>query len=334
MSGGGSTPPPVREMKQNIIISILILAGAVSCQDKTVPDFPGSMMPISVSASGGANTRSIVDTTVLPNDYTILMSAYLTDKAKPANTRNYFTGVPFHYNTADSLWHGTPAQYWSYSGEMDFLALASEMDLSSSVCWGDTHNTDGLTVDVPENFDGASEVLYSIVDPRSYSGTAMDMTFMHTQAVLEFNFQSKCDDLIFLDSLIVHDAYTGGRLYVQQHPLHILKWDVDDLDARDVPVPSVDVLTPLNKSKVVSFSVAILPKEQRHFTVWFRQRANTAYDVETMAVPILFEYFEPSVKWKMGRKYTYNFTLDPKEITLTVETSNMDTGNGTIIEIN
>lgn len=320
-------------MKQNAIISILLLAGAVSCQDKPVPDFCGSQLPISVSAAGGADTRSIVDTTVLPTDYTILMSAFLTDKAKPVNTRNYFTGIPFSFNSTDSLWHGTPVQYWSYSGEMDFLAIASQTDLSSAVTWGDSHNTDGLIVELPGNFDGSSEVLYSVAGPCKYDGDAIDMTFMHTQTVLEFNFHSECDDLIFLDSLIVHDAYTGGRLYVQQHPLNILKWDVDELDARDVPVPSVDLLTPLNKSKDVRCRVAIIPKEQRHFTIWFRQRANTEYGIEEMAVNIPFEYFDPSVKWKMGRKYTYNFNLNPNEITYTVETTNMDTGNGTVIEV-
>lgn len=321
-------------MKRYLVISILLLAGAVSCRKTSMEEPGGSPVPISINAVSDTPTKAITDTTVMPSEYTIWLSSFLKDLERTDNMRNYFTGIPYTYNIADSLWHGTPVQYWTYSGELDFLGIASDLDLASSMNWSTTRNTDGVIVDVPADSDGSSEVLYTMAGPFVYDGSAVDMPFYHTQTCLEFNFHCECEDeVVYLDGIDIHDAYTGGQLYVQQRPLRLLKWDVDNIDSRDVPVPAIDTLTTLTAAKDTTFTVVVLPKEQQHFTVNFRQRANIGYEVSEMAVKMPFEYYKPAMKWKMGVKYIYNFNIDPQKITFTAETANMDSNNGTIVEV-
>ena len=318
------------------ISAFILIAGAVSCSRDALS---GAVGPVGASGgllalrpSGDDVTKAYVDSTELPDTYTIVLSAFRSVEDGSAESGNYFTGVPFNCE-GDGVWHASPKKYWPFGGMLDFLGIASEMDLTLAMTWGDRRNTDGVSVDVPSGNSGESEVLYSFVDPCVVKpDSAVVMAFHHTQALLEFNFKSELDNIVRLDSIIVEDSYTGGRLIVQQHPLSLVKWDTDDIDMRDVPVPGVNGNMALIKGKDRSFRVAVLPRSGRHFTVHMRQRPNTGASW-SRAVDVSYEYDEPSLKWRAGYKYIYNFNINSSEIEFTASTTILGSGDGDVVYV-
>lgn len=313
---------------------MLLLAGAVSCEiveRPTKPEVPD--VPISLSI-GQPDTKAVVDTTVMPQSYTIYLSAYHYADDGATVAENYFSGVGFNLSESDTLWHANPVRYWPLGGTLDFLGIASDYDLSSSLQWGTDRNTEGVVVRIPEEFDGSSEILYSYAPQQKSEVNVVPMEFHHTQALLEFNFKSECEDILKLIDITVKECFCGGTLIIVNSPISYAKWIVDDSDSGDVRVSSVFPETPLDKGHDKSYRIAILPKRGQNFTIRFRQRANITSPWETMSVEIPFEYDQPSMNWKAGKKYIYNFLLDPERITFTAEATNMDTGDGALVYVN
>lgn len=316
------------------IIAMLLLAGAVSCEIVERPSKPEVPdLPISLSI-GQPDTKAVIDTTVMPPSYTIYLSAYHYAEDATSVAENYFSGVRFNQSESDTLWHAAPVRYWPLGGTLDFLGIASDYDLSSSLQWGTDRNTEGVVVRIPEDFEGSSEILYSYAPQQKSEVNIVPMVFHHTQAMLEFNFKSECEDILRLVDITVKDCYCGGTLIVINSPVSYAKWDVENSESRDVKLSTVFPETPLDKGHDKSYSIAILPKTGQSFTVRFRQRANITCPWETMSVEIPFDYEEPAQKWKAGKKYIYNFLLDPDQIRFTAEATNMDTGDGTLVYVN
>lgn len=340
-------------------IVALVTAGAVSCSKTELPQGAcdlqslASDRAISLRPESGEGTKAIIDTTRLPEGYTIYLSAFVTDNERPQNTGNYFTSIPFNLNpelssedTKDGgeegsdeeskdIWTGTPSQYWPLSGSITFLGIATDIaDFQSHLKWSDLRNTDGVTVTVPEDFDGTSEILYGYTPLYEKEVDGVPVQFHHTQALLEFNFTSECDNLVRLQDIQIQNCYTGGILYVSNYPVSYAKWDTDDLDARNAPVTDVYPDTPLDSDLESSYQIAIVPKTGQHFIVNFHQRANLECDWKTKSVIVPFEFNQPLQKWKAGYKYIYNFNIELQEITFTAETTNMDTGEGEVVQIN
>lgn len=314
-------------------MAMLVLAGAVSCETVDYSGKPGvSEVPVSLSI-GLPDTKSVVDSTTLPDSYTIYVSAYHYAEDGTSVSEDYFSGVGFNSSKADSLWHANPVRYWPLGGQLDFLGIATELAPEGLFTWGDRRNTDGVIVDLPDTFQGTTEVLYSFTEPYRYSIGNVPMVFHHTQAWLQFNFVSKCEGLVRLEDITVNRCYTYGRLYVQRHPLEIVKWDTDKADAHDMHMPGLVKGTPLDKGEDRSYDMLILPKEGRSFTVTFRQRANLKSDWEKYSVAMPMEYDEPLLKWKAGVKYVYNFVIDPELITFTAETTSMEAGDTDFITV-
>ena len=332
-------------------IMVFVIAGAVSC-DKTATDASplasrrgdegmtryALLVAPGMDVSDGSLTKAAVDTTILPEDYTIYLSSYREDPLNPHATGNYFTGIPYTYRGPGEepdtrIWGGTPPQYWPFGGKMQFLGVASDLDLSEGLTWATDHNTDGVLVRVPSDNDGTHEVLYGSAGPTDGSITCVPMAFRHSQAYLVFNFSSKCSGLVRLRDITVEDAYTGGDLHVEAYPLPLVKWDTEEIDLRDVAVPDVIDGTSLDSGLELSYSLLIVPKTGRHFTIRFQQRASLDFDWKTRSVDVPFTFSETSQKWKAGVKYIYNFVIDPKEITFSAETEDMDRGAGDIVVV-
>lgn len=295
---------------------VLLVAVVVSCSEIDSVDVE-SCTPIELSPSFGLATKAEGGSYAMSQDYDIWISSYLTDEE--AGCGNSFTDALFTFT--GEAWTSNPPHYWPIRGSLDFLALASDTDLTGLLEWDESRNTAGVTADLSA-FDGSSECLYAAA-VQTFGGRApVSLVFSHTQALLEFKIsvQDGIDslDLVRLRGITV-DASTAGVLTVQNLPEKNISWDCSGSSATSsVPVDTTD-LTQTNIS-----SIFVAPTEIQGFTLHLSQRASRDCDWDSLGVELDYAWTDPEESWEPGRKYTYNVQIGLEGILISAQASPID----------
>ena len=259
-----------------------------------------------------ATTRGIINT----NDdmtYPISVSATWNDPAAGKYVP-YFENHEFVYNAQTELWKGSPTKYWPTSGNMQFLAVCP---YSTKVT--NTYSVEGKfesatfgTVD--NNLMEQHDVLFSdLLEVSAPQTSAQPLLFHHACAQLNVTFKKtdsaatvvlksvSAEDVNLTGILTVTPVSGGTSTAVWQVGLPNSRYFLDD-DAAGVEDGTLDaVLTAAD-----AFSpkpLLVVPSAQTEFVIVY-----TIDGVEHTYTHKLTE------DWKMGYKYTYNYTINVNEI--------------------
>ena len=306
-------------MKRFYITCFLYLAaGAVSCSKITdVCQAAGDEMLV-VNPECVASTKAIAEEETLPDDYTIIMSAHLTDNDTPSNTRDYFTATEFTKN--GDTWSAQPARYWPLSGKLDFLALATDtdsFDLSGRMDWDFNNCSKGVWIDVPECEGEPVELLYARCSQDKHE--AVQMEFLHSQAYLSF--EAKCDkpDILRITGIEIKDAYARGLLYISNLSSLRALWSFDDEDSKNVALWTEDKYYLTLSEEYQEFSKGIILPEQGQQTIviHFMQRSSPESYWSTRAIEYTYDIAALGNMWRKGKKYIYKIDISLDPVTLT-----------------
>ena len=228
----------------------------------------------------------------------------------------YFEGAKFVYDAGTQLWKGDPAKYWPTSGDMQFLAL-SPYPVNATIT--NNYNVNGTVKNVvfgtiDNNLKDQHDVLFSdILAVEAPQTAAQPLLFHHAYAQLNVTFK-KTDSAaaVVVKSVTANEVNLNGVLTVTpvvdgtstaswQTGLGVNRYFLP-ADATSVENGTLDAV--LSATDAYSPSpVLVVPGAQTQFTIVY-----TIDGVEHVYKHVL------TGEWKMGYKYTYNYTINVNEI--------------------
>lgn len=311
----------LRHIIFRIAAVIAALALLASCHEEQQPET--AAQTLSVDAFAAHRTKGyVVGTTLYDTPYDKLHSEqrvrlsprdiHLTAWLKPQSgpEQEYFRDEEYTRHD-DGLWHHDPAMYWPMAGHLDFLAYSSTIPFED-ITWHGGKSTDAMTLSVDRRFT-QDDILFSFVRDQ-VSGNAdgaVPMVFDHAQAWLQFNLRATVPDIVTVREIVIKDVYTAGDLVID-HPFATAEasWSFRREIRRDTPVDD----TPGLYGSILSTSTRsldwLLPEQPQTSIV-------IAYSLAGSAMVIEHEYpLTPGATWLMGRKYVYDITISPSQITI------------------
>lgn len=244
---------------------------------------------------------------------TIRMSAYLYPQT--GESREYFRNEPFDINAngeSDNLWHHSPKIYWPLGGTLDFLAYSLTTSLpATALTWDRGNAAAGFSVRLDKRYTQDDFLVAAASGKTSTSdGATVPMTFSHTQAWLEFNVHAEENGIVTLDAIEIEDLFTEGRLDVKNVSGEArATWNFDAETAYDTKVDDIGGVFGTRIGTTVRHFDMLIPQQgQRSFVL--------KYHLSGIDMPLEYRYELPVAFWEMGKKYIYDITISPKEITV------------------
>ena len=266
-----------------------------------------------------AVTRGIIQTTE-DMTYPISVTA-IWDNPSDASSNyvSYFENAKFVYDAQTTLWKGEPAKYWPTSGDMDFLALCP-YPINANVV--PAYKVDGtiekLTFGpIDNNLKEQHDVLYSdLLSVEAPQTAAQNLLFHHAYAQLNTTFK-KTDSaaVVVVKSVSVQGVHISGNLTVtpvvggESTAIWATPADQFAINRYFLPEGATavengtldQVLTATDSYSPTP--VLVVPSNQTSIVIVY-----TIDGVEHKYTHTL------SDEWKMGYKYTYNYTINVNEI--------------------
>ena len=334
----------------HIIIAATILAalqtvcGCSRIDGPVVEPTAVSGVEISLKPAAEASTKAPVEGTVMPDLYTIYLSAYISQSEKE-NIGDYFTEVPFTKDATSGLWRANPARYWPIASEIDLLAVAcdaAEFALPGNAIYNRDNCTKGVVIDVAGILN--SEIMYSSTrhqvgeyygvgglsfnpyvetksTPLTDGNAGIAMEFGHTQAWLHFNLSASSDAQAFIvESLQVRDLYKGGELTIYRTNPVTSEPEADWYfgGVRTSNLDLVETETTVHAAGSLSFDCLIPEQKKREVLLTVRYLSEDAAD-GALSGEMIYTIAPEDSDWLKGRKYTYNIILTPTGIRSTVD---------------
>ena len=297
-------------MKKIFLFAVAAMVSLSSCV-QTNEVYTGNVQEMGFKS---AVTRGIIQS----NDdmvYPIAVSA-TWENPTLAQWVTYFESAEFVYDADTQLWKGNPAKYWPTSGDMQFLAFCpypvKAKITNAYTVEGKFESATFGTVD--NNLMEQHDVIFSdLLEVSAPQTSAQPLLFHHAYAQLNVTFKKtdsaaavvlksvSAEDINLTGILTVTPVSGGTSTAVWQAGLPISRYFLDD-DAAGVEDGALDaVLTAAD-----AFSpkpLLVVPSDQTEFVIVY-----TIDGVEHTYTHKL------TGDWKMGYKYTYNYTINVNEI--------------------
>lgn len=313
--------------------------------DEDAPTVPMSLRPAMLKSSV---TRAAIDGPLLPDSFTIYLSSGMTDGVNHADDRTNFTSVPFTYSKTDKVWHGTPAQYWPFGQQLEFMGIATDTTilpkLHERMFWDVTCCTREVVVNVPEEATEA-EILYGVSHPKAGDHNPVDLDLHHAQCCLSFRLTSSVDDVIRLDDIVLNDVRTQGLLTVRdmlteaedrtssplaywilsgpQHDFSMKDNIIDSERKRHKDYEDYRILRHTKRKGIDNDTIyhrfdLLLPEQpSTSFTLSYDMRANRTCSFTDNEIDHVVHHVEcPSMVWEMGTMYIFDINVDADAITV------------------
>lgn len=302
-------------MTRNLSISIIsfaILAGVTSCQGSL--DYEKTAIALTIdNESLQTKAFSITEGTV-PSDYTIYLSASLRDDKNPSNNGSYATMWPFTKKA--SKWSGDPALYWPVTGNLSFLALASDrsrLDLAARTVVDPVSNVSHMEIDVPDGSCLDSEILFGRKNGVSERRQDVSLPMKHTQAWIQFLLASEHGNMFMIDRIVLRKAYTGGNLIIDNGVFLDAKWDFARHRGYDITVPGSEGLILGPQTKELNI---LLPEQDAcDFTMYYYVKGSPEESWDEALFLVYHHEAEATPYWYGVRKI-YQMNVSQKEIYL------------------
>ena len=331
----------------SLLPSVLLLSCVDSSvtMDEDAPTVPMSLRPAMLKSSV---TRAAIDGPLLPDSFTIYLSSGMTDGVNHADDRTNFTSVPFTYSKTDKVWHGTPAQYWPFGQQLEFMGIATDTTilpkLHERMFWDVTCCTREVVVNVPEEATEA-EILYGVSHPEAGDHNPVDLDLHHAQCCLSFRLTSSVDDVIRLDDIVLNDVRTQGLLTVRdmlteaedgtssplaywilsgpQHDFSMKDNIIDSEKKRHKDYEDYRILRHTKRIGIDNDTIyhrfdLLLPEQpSTSFTLSYDMRANRYCSFTENEIDHVVHHVEcPSMVWEMGTMYIFDINVDADAITV------------------
>ncbi len=247
-------------------------------------------------------------------DRTLVMSSFLTPQSGAST--NYFVGELFAKGTETDhpLWHHTPAIYWPMGGTLDFLAYSSTIPFSgTAVKWSEENAANECVLYVSEEYL-QDDVLYGGVKGRqTLGGAPVAMQFKHTQAWIQFQIKvqdASMNNIIKINDITIKNLQTRGELTIKGGESPEAKWNFNSETAFDRAMDDTyGILAPAYISDEVGYMDMLVPEQpQTEFVIHYTMAGQDA----------VLEYScnLATAQWQKGKKYIYEITFKPYEITV------------------
>ena len=297
-------------MKKMFLFAAAAMVSLSSCV-QTSEVYTGKLQEMGFKS---AVTRAIIQS----NDdmtYPIAVTA-VWDDVKDGTFANYFENGKFVYDAGTELWKGEPARYWPTSGNMQFIGLCpypTKSNITNSyktngeiekVVWGTIDNN------LMDQHDVVFSDLLSVEAPQT---SAQPLLFHHAYAQLNVTFK-KTDSAaaVIVKTVSVEDVNLTGILTVTpavgekstaewQAGLPISRYFLPEV-ATGVENGTLDATleaaTPFAPQPVL-----VIPGAQTKIVIEYTIDGHAHTYTHTL-----------TGDWKMGCKYTYNYTINVNEI--------------------
>jgi hypothetical protein len=307
-----------------------ILATVASCNksnapEAQLPEMKGELTLNSVALTKGYVTAALFyDTAIAQLHATepvttprqMYLSAYLTPQNGEAG--NYFVDEPFAINAngeTDGLWHHEPKIYWPLEGAMDFLAYSAQGRLTGTKCvWDESNASKKLILNVSEA-QSQDDIVYAAAARNKTQRESVPMEFKHSQAWIEFQMKASAADLVFIKDIVIENIYQKGELTitntagVAEH-----SWNFASYRAGNVVVDNNYEL--YDEDGTNSLGTAV-----EYLDMLIPEQGQTAFVMryQLAGQDTILEYRFPMTTstWEAGKKYVYQITITPVEITVT-----------------
>lgn len=341
-----------------IILATVLTVLPAGCTKEEPPAVENAPSPIVLDGFVGANrtesgTKTITDGNTLPHGYSIFTSAYYTDPEFPATSGDYFTGVKFSWDGAADGWLPASGIFWPLTGNgnvLDFLAVATELELGSSMVWAGQddnfllgeRNVHGVKMRVPVS-NNDTEVLYATASKQCSDKRPVEMNFKHTQCCLEFriSLQTNLNDLLRLSSIVVEDACTSGECCIETHPFVSVKWNFDNAEPHATEVPGIDdvpVTMPVTPDQApLVYDMVLPPQPRRNIVLNFRQLSSSSGsedDWKTLSICPAYTVSTDAAKWEADKKYIFEIIIKFGEIIIVPSVAEWKEGEDIVIPVN
>lgn len=310
-----------------------ILATVASCNKNTpdvkvadAPAFGNELMVNTVTLTKGYVTAAeFYDTaiaqlhadepTTTPRQ--MYLSAYLTPQSGEAG--NYFVDEIFAINANgedDDLWHHAPKLYWPLEGAMEFLAYSAQNRLTGTKCvWDEDNASKKLILNISEA-QSQDDIVYAAAKRSSAQRESVPMEFKHSQAWIEFQIKASDDDLVYIKDIVIEDIYQKGELTISNtEGVASHSWNFASYRAANVVVDDNYSLYDTNGSN------ALDDEDFKFLDMLIPAQGQTAFVMryQLAGQDTILEYRFPMTTstWEAGKKYVYEITITPVEITVT-----------------
>lgn len=239
---------------------------------------------------------------------TIRLTAWLQPQS--GAEQEYFRDEVYS-RESDGLWHHDPKMYWPMEGHLDFLGYSSTIPFES-VTWNGGKSTDGMKIYVDDRYT-QDDVLFAFLrnqTSRNDDGH-VSLVFDHAQAWVEFRLRATAENLVRVQEVILTDIYTAGDLVVE-HPFATAEasWDFRREIRRDTPVDDTwNIFGAYLPVETVYLDMLIPEQPMKKIVIRYGLGESAA---------IFSHEFEltSGATWLMGKKYIYDITIAPTEITI------------------
>ena len=318
-----------------------ILATVASCNKNTpdvkVADAPAlgnELMVNSVALTKGYVTAAeFYDTAIAQLHATepattprqMYLSAYLTPQnGEPGN---YFVDEPFAINAngeTDGLWHHAPKIYWPLEGAMDFLAYSAQGRLTGTKCvWDEADASKKLILNISEA-QSQDDIVYAAAARSKNQRESVPMEFKHSQAWIEFQMKASAADLVYIKDIVIENIYQKGELTITNTAgVAAHSWNFASYRAGNVVVDNNYEL--YDEDGTNSLGTAV-----EYLDMLIPEQGQTAFVMryQLAGQDTILEYRFPMTTstWEAGKKYVYEITITPVEITVTPTVSAFTAG--------
>lgn len=345
-------------MKKVLCFAAAALTLFAACQKTTVVYDNNTPQEISFFAVNKVATKAPVEGTAFRTDDNMRVSAYLAE-VTGSDAVNYFENILFEGNDATpEKWVG--GQYWPLSdATMNFIAVTETgggVDASTEdIAFAYTAATADpavpakgtYTVKVTDNQAfNQSDVMYAACSATKTGNTAQDvpLVFNHALAWVNFQFNTNVDaNIIKINSVTLHAKYNGTLTVADANydrtsgeAALTAVWDnaiVDNTNIVDQLVPNADrndaageLVLDKAAPKAYGAGLLVVPTTDEDYNNHFVIN----YSIMQTDANGTASYKDYSYKhtlnadWAMGKKYTYNITINMHEIQVAPTVTNWD----------
>lgn len=337
-------------MKKVLCFAAAAMALFASCQKTEVVYDNDDPQEIALFAVNKVATKAPVTGEDFLKDDNMRVSAYLA-AVTGSTPASYFENILFEGdNETEERWVG--GQYWPLSdATLNFLAVTQKgggVAATSEFAYT-TPNKGTFTVTVENNEAfNQSDVMYAAATAIKTGNTAADaaLKFNHALAWINFQFKTNVDeDIIKVNSITLHAKYNGTLTVTDANynrtsgnATLTAEWDDAVVDNTNI----VDQLVPNNANTAAAGELVldkdetvqpygngllVVPTTDADYNNSFEisySIMQSKTDGSTAYVDYTYNHVL-NADWEMGKKYTYNITLNLHEIKVNPSVADWDT---------
>jgi len=285
---------------------------------------------IVITPQVSVTTRSAIDGSTLPDDRTILTSAYYN--ATEGASGNYFQKISFAKN--GTSWKADKC--WPQSGSLDLLAVSYDTLTVSNIVYG-AKVSDSLSFDVPDNSVSQSDIMHGSAQGQTYSASGTPVVLGHAEAVLVWTagatvaYDAAKNLGITINRVTLQNACYSGNLAVtaaededsgycrwtnlgSKKDLNLLNIGTgEDSLYYNVPATAMDIAATGNHMGIGGVGIIVPEQDQTSFVIYYTQHNGKDATGSARNTDLQYTY-TCSGNWVEGKKYNYTISFNVNKI--------------------